>query len=1248
MATPAQTQVTLDASQFIASVDAIGVAITTMNSNLAGASKAFAGFAASTQNIETSLNQIAKGMQDVKTNTAETTNAVKSLTAVQQQQISIMNQVAISTRAAAQSLDQLANASNKTGQAGVKGAQQFTFAWDGIARLLAVTVIRRLFLDIAGAIQQSVSASAEYTEAVGRIVAINQNLGVSVGQLSQQFTNLSLSYGRSLKEVADAGRIAATAGGAQTAQQIEQITDAAVRLAEVTGSTAPQTATAISAVTQAFHLGAAEAQNVSNQLIHLTQSGIGIEAINGSIGRVSAQAQRLGISFSEMGLLMETLKETGISDTEMMTQLSAVMNSLERPTQRMRQLMEGNGIFSSQQLIQAQRLHGALQLIKQDISEENIQANQAVQGRRAGGGLAVADTFAQRSQNNPLANVNALNEGANAALRIVDATGKWNDELEKIKTIFQSEVAPAIIKSILDIFEPMGGLAKVVTDTGQTIAILVDPVVRVISWFSVWTNWLERVAELLGVVNAQNRLNAEAMRAFADATREGATQLNNWLSVQRQLSQNTLQQGTQSIANLFTPINAALTRQAEIQRERVHNLGEQIEASSKQIFGAFASQIEVLESVARQAESRIMESLKRVSEFGDKTDKDTFQHQLKSAGEVSQSSPFTNASQQNNAARLLNAQDNAAINQLNLIRDRTRRLNEEIGQLQVRGDANSIEAARRRFTQLRELNDQEADIRQGSSRRRAEFDARATGSDQTFNPFNREREAGARRLNAAEEAFEAANRRRLAAQQQALEVINRQLRDRLRLVQDGQRDIARLPNALLTPEGRPREGFQGAGGAERAVGQINTTINDQINRIRQLPASIEAGIAEALRTGSITTDQADQARRRAPSAAEIEALTIQLENQRLATTALFQTGEARRASETNQQRQISILQAIARNTEAANQDIANNTQQQRQFIQRGIEQVNRVGADLPSEVSTRARSLAARGTPSNAEGIRQADIAQVVARRLREELVPTAQRALTTAQRTNDPTDIRRAVDALEAVASAQRRLNDARPGNDPNNRIGLLQDTIRQLSERLARLPILEAAADLNRREGQQANDAIRNAGQAAGIEGPGANVAIQQSIAAFENLATSLNPSGQFPTALSTLAAATATAARDIAAATANLQVPRGQAPGAEGFASGGLIGNTFSSFGPDNTMIRARRGEFVVNPEDTRKWYSTLVAINRGDNPRGGGYAHGGSVTNSIGNMNFHVSGSDNPQETAKAVMKIIRREQRRGNA
>jgi hypothetical protein len=74
----------------------------------------------------------------------------------------------------------------------------------------------------------------------------------------------------------------------------------------------------------------------------------------------------------------------------------------------------------------------------------------------------------------------------------------------------------------------------------------------------------------------------------------------------------------------------------------------------------------------------------------------------------------------------------------------------------------------------------------------------------------------------------------------------------------------------------------------------------------------------------------------------------------------------------------------------------------------------------------------------------------------------------------------------------------------------------------------------------------------------------------------------------------------------------------------------------------------GEFVVNAKDTRRFYSQLLEINSGRQPKY--YNHGGYVTTNIGDVHVHMSGAGaetSPTRTARVIGAELRREMRRGN-
>jgi len=82
-----------------------------------------------------------------------------------------------------------------------------------------------------------------------------------------------------------------------------------------------------------------------------------------------------------------------------------------------------------------------------------------------------------------------------------------------------------------------------------------------------------------------------------------------------------------------------------------------------------------------------------------------------------------------------------------------------------------------------------------------------------------------------------------------------------------------------------------------------------------------------------------------------------------------------------------------------------------------------------------------------------------------------------------------------------------------------------------------------------------------------------------------------------------------------------------------------------GTDTIPAMLSPGEFVVNARSTQRFYSQLLAMNAGHAPV---YrAAGGGVSNvTVGDIN--INGSAKPHDTAREVVKSIKREFRRGTS
>jgi hypothetical protein len=104
--------------------------------------------------------------------------------------------------------------------------------------------------------------------------------------------------------------------------------------------------------------------------------------------------------------------------------------------------------------------------------------------------------------------------------------------------------------------------------------------------------------------------------------------------------------------------------------------------------------------------------------------------------------------------------------------------------------------------------------------------------------------------------------------------------------------------------------------------------------------------------------------------------------------------------------------------------------------------------------------------------------------------------------------------------------------------------------------------------------------------------------------------------------------------------------QASGGQFAAFGGSIrGLAMGGRGTDTVPVMLTPGEFVMNAQASRRFYSQLVGMNAGLAPQG--RAEGGSVTN-FGDINVSVTGGGPSRQTAREIATALRRELRRGTS
>lgn len=122
-------------------------------------------------------------------------------------------------------------------------------------------------------------------------------------------------------------------------------------------------------------------------------------------------------------------------------------------------------------------------------------------------------------------------------------------------------------------------------------------------------------------------------------------------------------------------------------------------------------------------------------------------------------------------------------------------------------------------------------------------------------------------------------------------------------------------------------------------------------------------------------------------------------------------------------------------------------------------------------------------------------------------------------------------------------------------------------------------------------------------------------------------------------------ASAMERAATASRNISVPTPQT--ALERAQGGLAFLANGGHGLDTIPAMLSKGEFVMNPKSTQRFFSQIQAMNAGNQPVF--RSDGGTTTVGDTSVTFNINGAESPSATASAVrrqMQRIDRERRRG--
>lgn len=1196
----------------------------------------------------------------------------------------------------------------KSGESATATVGRLTLTFSGFLRLLQVQVIHRFMGNFINQLQSAASEAAKLSTQIAMIQTISQQSGLTFSDLQSNVQSLAQEFNRTQLDVATAAYQGFSNQVIRTADDLFLLQEA-LRLSRISGASATESVNLLSSAMNAFELNSTQARRVTNAFFRTFEYGRVLATdIANTFGRSAVSARAAGLEYEEALAFIATTTRRGIRPAEAQTQLNALVTALLKPSEELKKLVEGLGFADPTQLVAQEGFIGFLRLLTQESDKGAGRLAQLVPNVRGLRGALSTTGTGLREFVNDLEQIRGGAESADNAFRLVtENTGqRFLSELNKVQIYFQETLGKGLLDFITKFSESFGGIENTVKEFGNTVGgvtssfgsliigltqvatvggnlkgvitgllvgfgaikantLLIAPAIGAIrsGFFALTTtvklagiSLIEYALNLNGVRFASSR-TVESNAALAASFSKLATvitgalliaapiaiftfekEINNFLltaksfataleeintatqafnrereEADRRLSETETRDFRNQLGETFEPyqrqiqgINRYLNQLVTTQRNRFKELNQVLKDNAQTIVDSIGRIVSGLRNSIDRSRSDIEDSLKRVKEFGDRNASDFFQQALSIA-------------QSNTQGLFPNA---VADTQFALIRQRVASLREEISALIRAGDRESIESARRKFEEIRQLTIQEYNIDLNRRRQNVELglarpdQVRVGPRGEQVNVVTADVTVLQRRLEAitaaernAESVFQRAQERNRAYNQEILEFERR----RQRSIQDNITALTRF--SVINEQGELKPEFRGPGGGQAAL--------QEFERLRQ--RVIEA-------TGTIRLSQEDLIRlQREYGAQGARIIQDRLSQNQIAADEILRLersiANSRIAIRDQAEREITAQQA---------RELSVRIVQERDALRRRQEEALRERQQAQSRISrsTQAISQAAIGAVG-AEATSENRIFGFI-RQLagREGQVTPIQNTATALQQANqafaqDPTE--QTATALRA-ALAEFRDQILNFVSSYGNRVvpdggGL---TGNQLVEQLGR-QFAERSFEIG--------DALRQ------LSGANAeNQRIQQQVVQLQgqmsalpaNIQVMINTTSEITRAVNTGNSTLVSINEGI-----NQLVQRLGG----GFAEGGLIGGEFTSKGPDNRIIAARTGEFVVNPDSTAKFYPLLKAINSRSIPS---FANGGIVNNnSVGDITVNISGSGSPKATGSAVVDTLKRHLRTNN-
>lgn len=457
MADELRTVLGFEAAEAISTLAAMEAQLKTWSAAMRGAASA--------------THKFNKEAAATSTNMANLSTKTKAMTGANVKAVSSQQNIADETEKLKKRIVEL--------EKGVKASSKsMILSWQSVVRIFAIQTIHQIISKLTASLTEGASAARDYEIALAEIQTIAPPFRKDFEALSKEARNFSDAMGAPLELVTEGVYQTLSNQVAEAGEAFQFMTTAEAFAAAATTDTV-SSVNLLSSIINSYNMNVTEAAEVGGKLAKTIELGrIRGEEFANTVGRITTLSSQLGVSLDEVLTSITVLTVSGMKWNEAFTLLTNIQLKLIRPTDALKERFMELGVVSAEAGIAAFGFQGFLDKITEGSGASASALGEMFNRVRAiRGALGLTNENAERYVENLKEIQMAGDEALKERKELIFKTNAKQVEIElnRLRNIMVVDFGRGLNRLGLAFFETFGGgveaIKALITSTGVAAAV---------------------------------------------------------------------------------------------------------------------------------------------------------------------------------------------------------------------------------------------------------------------------------------------------------------------------------------------------------------------------------------------------------------------------------------------------------------------------------------------------------------------------------------------------------------------------------------------------------------------------------------------------------------------------------------------------------------------------------------------------------------------------------------------------------